>query len=163
MLTQALDAATQKTKPKVGDSDSDTIPNKLNAMGTFLGSINEVQNNSSESDSKTYDWRVGQDKSDTYNISSGVKCSHDSNSNDIDVSYASIDQCLDAAVTEEALSIAQLVHGHPKPKKARIDELQPIVLACLNIRQGKTKVKMLKCLLYTGASGSLIAQNILSF
>jgi len=53
MLTQALDAATQKIQPKVGETDSDTTPTELHAMNTFLGSINEVQNNSSESDSKT--------------------------------------------------------------------------------------------------------------
>jgi len=50
MLTQALDAATQKIQPKVGETDSDTTPTELHAMNTFLGSINEVQNNSSESD-----------------------------------------------------------------------------------------------------------------
>ena len=66
---------------------------------------------------------------------------------------------MDAAITEEALSIAQFVHGQPKPKKVRTDELRPIVFAYLNIRKGKVKTKMIKCLLDTGASGSLIAQR----
>jgi len=73
--------------------------------------------------------------------------------------YESFDSCLNDAVTEvaEALSIAQLARGQPKPKKACKEDLRLIVFACFNARRGKQKSTVIKCLLDTGASGSFIS------
>jgi len=72
-----------------------------------------------------------------------------------------MDECLDAAVAEEAeaLSIAQLTRGQPPPKKIRKEDLKPIVFARFNIRRGKTKTTTIKCLLDTGASASFLASK----
>jgi len=87
-----------------------------------------------------------------------------SNENDLLVTeqvYESFDSCLNDAVNEvaEALSIAQLARGQPKPKKAHTEDLQPIVFARFNARHGKQKSIVIKCLPDTGASGSFISSK----
>jgi Aspartyl protease len=61
--------------------------------------------------------------------------------------------------SDELFSIVNLVGGQPPKKKQKIKDLKPIVFVRLNSRLGKTKPVTLKCLLDTGASGSLISKE----
>ena len=70
--------------------------------------------------------------------------------------YASLDECIEAATTKEFYSIANLIRGHQQ-KKQKTTDVKPIAFARLNSRLGKAKPVTLKCLLDSGASGSLIA------
>ena len=80
------------------------------------------------------------------------------NLNEVNVnkSYTSLDQCIDKASSKDYYSLAQLIRGHPH-KKTKFTDVKPIVFARLNSRLGKAKPITLKCLLDSGASGSLIA------
>ena len=70
--------------------------------------------------------------------------------------YQSLDECIETASSREFYSLAQLIRGQPT-KKAKTSDVKPIVFARLNSRLGKAKPVTLKCLLDSGASGSLIA------
>ena len=70
--------------------------------------------------------------------------------------HNSLDQCIDSASAKEFYSLAQLIRGHPH-KKQKVTDVKPIVFARLNSHLGKPKPITLKCLLDSGASGSLIA------
>ena len=80
---------------------------------------------------------------------------------DSDSDYDELDHCLDAAQLEsdDLYSIVNLVRGQPPRKKAKIKDLKPIVYVRFNSRMGKAKPVTLRCLLDTGASGTLIAQR----
>jgi hypothetical protein len=70
--------------------------------------------------------------------------------------YMSLDQCIETAAAKEFYSIASLIRSHPQ-KKQKVKDVKPIAFARLNSRLGKAKPITLKCLLDSGASGSLIA------
>ena len=70
--------------------------------------------------------------------------------------HALLDNCLKAAANKDFYSIANLIQGHPE-KKTKTKDVKPIAFARLNSRLGKAKPTTLKCLLDSGASGSLIA------
>ena len=74
--------------------------------------------------------------------------------------YDNLDECLDAAQLEsdELYSLVNLVRGQPPRKRRKTKDLKPIVYVRFNSRLGKAKPVTLRCLLDTGASGSLIAQ-----
>jgi len=78
-----------------------------------------------------------------------------------DAEYNSLDQCIDDALmqSDELFSIVNLVRGQPPRKKSKTTDLKPIVFVRLNSRLGKAKPITLKCLLDTGASGSLVAKQ----
>ena len=78
-----------------------------------------------------------------------------------DVAYSSLDDCIDDALTQsdELYSIVNLVRGQPPRKKSKSLDLKPIVFVRFNPRMGKAKPIMLKCLMDTGASGSLVAKK----
>jgi transposase InsO family protein len=77
--------------------------------------------------------------------------------------YDSLDNCLDVALknSDDLFSVAQLVRGHqqsqPSPKKQKTKDVRPLAYVRFNSRLGKAKPITLRCLLDTGASGSLIA------
>ena len=75
--------------------------------------------------------------------------------------YQCFDDCLAAAqvFNEELYSLADLVRGQSQPqtKKAKTTDVRPLVFIRFNTRLGKAKPITLKCLLDSGASGSLIA------
>ncbi len=77
------------------------------------------------------------------------------------IGYDSLDQCIDDAQmqSDELFSIVNLVRGQPPRKKVKTKDLKPIVFVRFNSRMGKAKPITLKCLLDTGASGSLVAQK----
>ena len=74
--------------------------------------------------------------------------------------FQSLDDCIDDANNRspELFSIVNLVRGRSPPKKRKLTDLKPIVFVRFNTRMGKAKPITLKCLLDTGASGSLIAE-----
>jgi hypothetical protein len=78
-----------------------------------------------------------------------------------DEKYKSLDQCIDDAQmqSDELFSIVNLVRGQPPRKKVKTKDLKPIVFVRLNSRMGKAKPITLKCLLDTGASGSLVSKE----
>ena len=78
-----------------------------------------------------------------------------------DVDYPTLDQCIDDArsQSEDLFSLAKLVRGQPPRKKAKTKDLKPIVFVRFNPRLGKAKPVTLKCLMDTGASGSLVAKR----
>ena len=73
--------------------------------------------------------------------------------------YTSLDQCIDTATsrTSDLYSVAELVRDQPQPKRRKTQDVRPLVYVRFNSRLGKAKPITLKCLLDTGASGSLIA------
>ena len=76
-----------------------------------------------------------------------------------DETHESLDDCLDQALMEsdDLFSITNLVRGLPQPKSdSNNSDLKPYVYARFNSRMGKAKPITLKCLLDTGASGSLV-------
>jgi Aspartyl protease len=78
-----------------------------------------------------------------------------------DLAYSSLDQCIDDARSNSSdmFSIARLVRGQPPRKKTKTENLKPIVFVRFNPRLGKAKPITLKCLMDTGASGSLVAKK----
>ena len=78
------------------------------------------------------------------------------NQKDAEITYESLDQCIESASAKEFYSLAQLIRDHPH-KKQKITDVKPIVFARLNSHLGKPKPITLKCLLDSGAPGSLIA------
>ena len=72
--------------------------------------------------------------------------------------YSTIDDCIDAAQQEsdDLYSIINLVRGQPPRKRQKTVDLKPIVYVRFNSRLGKAKPITLRCLLDTGASGSLV-------
>ena len=73
-------------------------------------------------------------------------------------SHQSLDDCIATVSANEFYSLAQLIQGH-QHKKQKTKDVKPIVFARLNSRLGKAKPITLKCLLDSGASGSLIASK----
>jgi len=75
--------------------------------------------------------------------------------------YDSLDSCIDDAAqhSPDLFSIVNLVRGHSPRKRQKTKDLKPIVFARFNSRLGKAKPVTLRCLLDTGASGSLVAQK----
>ena len=77
--------------------------------------------------------------------------------------YTSLDHCLEAAAERDLYSLAELIRGHDNQpsKKAKITDVRPLVYIRLKTnRQTKDKQDAfvtLKCLLDTGASGTLIS------
>jgi Retroviral aspartyl protease len=79
-----------------------------------------------------------------------------------DKKYNTLDQCIDDVQmqSEKLFSIVNLIRDQPPKKKQKIKDLnKPIVFVRLNSRMGKAKPVTLKCLLDTGASGSLISKE----
>ena len=74
---------------------------------------------------------------------------------------STLDQCIDDARSKSSdlFSIAKLVRGQPPRKKTKRENLKPIVFVRFNPRLGKAKPITLKCLMDTGASGSLVAKK----
>ena len=79
----------------------------------------------------------------------------------VDMKYLSLDMCIDDAQQQsnKVFSIVNLVRGQPPRKKIKVKDLKPIIFVQLNSRLGKAKPVMLKCLLDTGASSSLLAKK----
>ena len=77
-----------------------------------------------------------------------------------DEDYNNLDECIDDAQqsSEELFSIINLVRGQPPRKRQKTVDLKPIVYVRFNTRLGKAKPITLRCLLDTGASGSLISK-----
>ena len=75
-----------------------------------------------------------------------------------DETYDNLDGCIDAAQQEsdDLYSIINLVRGQPPRKRRKTTDLKPIVYVRFNTRHGKAKPITLRCLLDTGASGSLV-------
>jgi len=75
--------------------------------------------------------------------------------------FNSLDECIDQATMQspDLFSIANLIRGQPPRKKSKTVDLKPIVFVRFNSRLGKAKPITLKCLLDTGASGSLVAKQ----
>jgi predicted aspartyl protease len=74
--------------------------------------------------------------------------------------YNSLDECIEAATLKEGslYSMQKLLRSQtPTPKKQKTHDLRPLVYIRFNSRLGKAKPITLKCLLDTGASGSIIA------
>ena len=72
-----------------------------------------------------------------------------------------MDDCIDAAQQEsdDLFSLVNLVRGQPPRKRRKTNDLKPIVYVRFNSRLGKAKPVTLRCLLDTGASGSLVAKE----
>jgi len=69
-----------------------------------------------------------------------------------------IDSYIDANTSGDLYSMAQLVRGLTNPtKKQKTVDMKPMVMVRLNSRLGKAKPITLRCLLDSGASGSLIS------
>ena len=79
----------------------------------------------------------------------------------VDGKYPSLHMCIDDAQmkSDELFSIVNLVWGQPPRKKIKVKDLRPIIFMQLNSQLGKAKPVTLKCLLDTGASGSLLAKK----
>jgi hypothetical protein len=81
----------------------------------------------------------------------------------INENILSLDECLDKAraSSEEQFSITSLIRGHGKPKKKKRKQcdLKPIVYVRFNTSLGKPKPVMLKALMDSGGSGSLVTQE----
>jgi Aspartyl protease len=75
--------------------------------------------------------------------------------------YNTLDQCIDDAQVQldQLFNIVNLVRGQPPTKKQKLKDLEPSVFVRLNSRMGKAKPVTLKCLLDTGAAGSLISKE----
>jgi Aspartyl protease len=75
--------------------------------------------------------------------------------------YNTLDQCIDDAQmqSDKLFSIVNLIQGQTPKKTQNIKDLKPIVFVRLNSQLGKAKPVTLKCLLDTGASGSLISKE----
>jgi Aspartyl protease len=75
--------------------------------------------------------------------------------------YNTLDQSIDNVQmqSDKLFNIVNLIQGQPPKKKQKIKDLKPIVFVRLNSRMGKAKPVTLKCLLDTGASGSLISKE----
>ena len=75
--------------------------------------------------------------------------------------YNDLDDCLDTAQldSDDLFSLVNLVRGQPPRKRRKTIDLKPIVYVRFNSRLGKAKPITLRCLLDTGASGSLVAQK----
>jgi hypothetical protein len=78
-----------------------------------------------------------------------------------DEAYITLDECIDDAHNDSSklFSIVNLVQGHPARKKQKTQDLKPVVFVRFNSCLGKAKPITLKCLMDTGASGSLVAQK----
>lgn len=67
---------------------------------------------------------------------------------------------LDKCLNESLYSIHDRLIGHPRsPKRQKIDHLAPIAFATMRTRKGKPKPKILKVLLDSGASKSIISSK----
>ena len=78
--------------------------------------------------------------------------------------HTNIDQCIDDTLTQngEMHSIASLLQGRGKPPKTRrkTDGLKPIVYVQFNKQdKGRPKLVMLKALLDSGSSGTLVKRK----
>ena len=75
--------------------------------------------------------------------------------------FNSLDECIDQAQlqSDDLFSIINLVRGQPPRKRRKTKDLKPIVYVRFNSRQGKAKPVTLRCLLDTGASGTLITHK----
>ena len=75
--------------------------------------------------------------------------------------FSHLDQCIDSAreQSDDLYSFSKLVRGQQprSPKRQKTTDQKPITFVRFNSRRGKAKPVTLKCLLDTGAGGSLIA------
>jgi hypothetical protein len=78
-----------------------------------------------------------------------------------DETYISLDTCLAAAEkSDDLFSVLQdVVHSQSPPKRLKTYDLKPIVCARFRVRKDKKEFRTLKCLLDSGASGSLVAEK----
>ena len=61
--------------------------------------------------------------------------------------------------SDELYSLVNLVRGRPPRKRQKTKDVKPIVYVRFNSRMGKAKPVTLRCLLDTGASGSLVSKE----
>ena len=75
--------------------------------------------------------------------------------------YDELDTCLDEALQQspDLFSIRALVRGQSPRKKQKTEDLKPIVYVRFNTRMGKAKPIVLKALLDSGASESLVLRK----
>jgi len=78
-----------------------------------------------------------------------------------DETYESLDSCIaEAEKTDDLFSVLQdVVHSQSPKKRPKTHDLKPIVCVRFRTRNDKKEFKTLKCLIDSGASGSLIAQE----
>ena len=78
-----------------------------------------------------------------------------------DETYCSLDSCLaNAEKTDDLFSVLQdVVHSQGPPKRQKTFDLKPIVCVRFRVRKDKKEFKTLKCLIDSGASGSLVAHK----
>ena len=72
--------------------------------------------------------------------------------------YTSLDDALDDALMEEPeiFSVTDFVRGRKPTKKRKTVDVKPIVFITFNSRKGKAKPIMLKALMDSGGSGTLV-------
>jgi Reverse transcriptase (RNA-dependent DNA polymerase) len=74
--------------------------------------------------------------------------------------FNSLDECIEAANrdSEDLFSVAELLRGQNEPpkKKPKYQDVRPLAYIRFNPRLGKAKPITLKCLLDSGASGSIL-------
>ena len=72
-------------------------------------------------------------------------------------SFTSLDDCINQSHETETYS-TNLIRGH-QPKKQNTEDLRPIAFVCFNTSLGKAKPVMIKALLDTGASDTIITHK----
>jgi len=79
------------------------------------------------------------------------------------VSYDSLDTCIDSSRAPELCNLRDLIQGPiAKRKRSKTQHLKPVAFVRMNTRHGKAKPTMVKALLDSGASSSLIARRVVT-
>ena len=73
--------------------------------------------------------------------------------------YSNIDQCIDHSQSTDLFSLAALLQGQPLPKRQRNQQLKPFIFVNFENRKRKFKPVIVKALLDSGGSETIITSK----